>query len=416
MAATPSSPTAQRGWSSDARRIIAAQAARAFAYGLGAVLLGTTLQSRDFGTVTAGLVLGSVLAGTVIASLLVGRFGEVIGRRRCYITLYALLALTGIVFAYGTTAWMLMAVSLLGALSTEVIESGPFTSLEQAMLAGQFDQRRLARGFSVYNAVAAAGGSLGALAAAGIEPLRQTWPNPPDQQRFFLLLVPAAVVGLVLAKRLSAGVERPSVDRGHERSLGASGPVVLRLAALFSLDSFAGGFTVQAFVAFWLAQRFGASVGIVGATFFAFGVLQTASFLVSGWLAQRIGMLPTMVFTHLPSNVVLVLVAFAPNLSAAIALLLLRVLLSQMDVAPRQAYVMALVEPSARTTAASVTNTARYITRPVGPVLGGFAQSTALGLPFVIAGTLKSVYDLALWRWFRRVQLPDTATAGPSSD
>jgi MFS family permease len=127
----------------------------------------------------------------------------------------------------------------------------------------------------------------------------------------------------------------------------------------------------------------------------------------SGWLAERFGLLPTMVFTHLPSNLVLIAVAFSPNLTVAIALLLVRVLLSQMDVSPRQAYVMALVPPAERTSAASVTNTARYLTRPAGPVLAGAAQSVALGFPFVIGGTLKSVYDIALWRWFRRVSVPD---------
>jgi MFS family permease len=373
------------------------------------VLLGATLDERGISSLEVGVVLGSVLAGTVIASLVIGRYGDAVGRRRCYRALYALLALTGVVFAYASSAWLLIAVSLLGAMSTEVIESGPFTTLEQAMLAGQFEQRRLARGFSVYNAVAAAGGSLGALAAAGIGPLRDAWSDPPDQQRFFLLLVPAALIGLWLARGLSSEVEHSPLpsSTAAPRLLGESRPVVMRLAALFSLDSFAGGFTVQAFVAYWLAQRFDASVAVIGVTFFFFGVLQTLSFLSSGRLAERFGMLPTMVFTHLPSNLVLIAVAFSPNLAVAIALLLLRVLLSQMDVSPRQAYVMALVPPGERTAAASVTNTARYLTRPVGPVLAGAAQSVALGFPFVIAGSLKSVYDLVLWRWFRRVPLPD---------
>jgi MFS family permease len=373
------------------------------------VLLGATLDEHGYSSIEAGVVLGAVLAGTVIASLFIGRYGDRIGRRRCYLALYSILAVSGVVFAFSGTLWLLVAVSLFGALSTEVIESGPFTSLEQAMLAGQFEQRRLARGFSVYNAVAAAAGSLGALAAAGIGPLRDLWTDPPDQQRFFVLLVPAALIGLMLARRLSAAVEPPFADTPTTVSpaLGESRSVVIRLAALFSLDSFAGGFTVQAFVAYWLSQRFDASVEVIGATFFAFGMLQTASFLSSGWLAERFGLLPTMVFTHLPSNLVLIAVAFSPNLTVAIALLLVRVLLSQMDVSPRQAYVMALVLPAERTAAASVTNTARYLTRPAGPVLAGAAQSVALGFPFVIAGTLKSVYDVALWRWFRRVPLPD---------
>lgn len=373
------------------------------------MLLGTTLDDLGFSSVQAGLVLGAVLTGTVAASLFVGRFGDRLGRRRCYLALYGALAITGVVFAYGTSVSVLAAVSLVGALSTEVIESGPFTTLEQAMLAGELDHRRLARGFGLYNAVAAAAGSLGALAAAGIGPLRSVWSTSPSHQKFFLLLVPAAAVGMMIAGRLSDAVEqqRTLVEPVRSRPLGASRPIVVRLAALFSLDSFAGGFTVQAFVAFWLAQRFDASVGVIGVTFFAVGVLQTLSFLSSGRLADRFGMLPTMVFTHLPSNLVLIAIAFSPTLSVAIGLILLRTLLSQMDVPARQAYVMALVEPSERTAAASVTNTARYLTRPAGPILAGAAQSVALGFPFVIAGSLKSVYDVVLWRWFRHVPLPD---------
>ncbi len=188
-----------------------------------------------------------------------------------------------------------------------MIESGPFTTLEQAMLAGELEHRRITRGFGVYNAVAAAAGSLGALAAAGIGPLHSVWSTSPSHQRFFLLLVPAAGVGMVLAGRLSDAVEqrRTAADPVESRPLGPSRPIVVRLAALFSLDSFGGGFIVQAFVAFWLAQRFDASVGVIGVTFFAVGVLQTLSFLASGRLADHFGMLPTMVFTHLPSNLCL---------------------------------------------------------------------------------------------------------------
>jgi predicted MFS family arabinose efflux permease len=303
-------------------------------------------------------------------------------------------------------------VSLFGGLSTEVVESGPFTSLEQAMLAGELDNRRLARGFGVYNAVAAAAGSLGALAAAGIGPLRRGWSGAPSEPRFFLLFVPAALAGLVIARRLSPAVERGApVVAPRGRVFGASRPVVLRLAGLFAVDAFGGGFVVQAFIAFWLADGFHASVGVLGVTFFVIGLLQTASFLAAGPLAERFGLLTTMVFTHLPSNFVLVALAFAPNLPVAIALLLARTALAQMDVPTRQAYVMALVDPSERTAAASVTNTARYVPRPAAPLLAGATQTIALGAPFVIAGTVKSVYDLILWRWFRTVPLPEELNA-----
>jgi predicted MFS family arabinose efflux permease len=227
-----------------------------------------------------------------------------------------------------------------------------------------------------------------------------------------VLLVPAALAGAAIASRLTAAVEAPPKPATSTTStapsvLGASRPVVVRLAALFALDSFGGGFVVQAFIAFYLAQRFNASLGVLGITFFAVGVLQTLSFLVAGRLADRFGLLATMVFTHLPSNLLLIAMAFAPNLPTAITLLLLRVVLSQMDVPTRQAYVMALVDPAERTAAASVTNTARYLVRPIGPLLAGTVQTVGLGAPFVLAGTIKSIYDLVLWRWFRTVPIPE---------
>jgi predicted MFS family arabinose efflux permease len=184
---------------------------------------------------------------------------------------------------------------------------------------------------------------------------------------------------------------------------------VARLASLFALDSFGGGFTVSAFVAYWLRARFDASPAVIGATFFAMGLLQTVSFLVAPRLADRFGLLRTMVFTHLPSNLLLAVVAFAPNLGAAVVLLLARTALSQMDVPTRQAYVMVLVDADERTPAAAYTNTARYVSRPFGPPLAALAQTVALGLPFVIGGGIKSVYDVTLWRWFGRVPLPESA-------
>lgn len=396
---------------------MAAQAARAFGYGLGAVLLGATLDERGYSTLEAGLVLASVLTGTIVASVVLGRWADRWGRRRCYAALYLALAVSGAVFAYAGSVWVLAAVSLLGGLSTDVVESGPFTTLEQAMLAGELERHRLARGFGVYNAVAAASGSLGALAAGGIGPLRRSWSAAPAESRFFLLLVPAALAGLLCARRLTGNVERPGRAEAEPEGatatvpLGDARPVVFRLAGLFAMDSFGGGFVVQAFIALWLTQRFHASVGVLGIVFFAIGLLQTASFLAAGPISDRAGLLATMVFTHFPSNVLLVLVAFAPNLPVAIALLLARVVLSQMDVPTRQAYVMALVPPPARIGAASVTNTARYVVRPVGPLLAGALQSIGLGLPFVVAGSIKGGYDLILWRWFRNVRLPEERAA-----
>ena len=373
----------------DARRVLAAQAARAFGYGLGAVLLGSMLHQRRYSSTEAGALLAAVLGGTILASLVVGRWGDAFGRRRCYAVLYGVLAVTGLVFAFANSVWPLVIVSLAGGLSTEVVESGPFTSLEQAMLAGQMQRTELARGFGVYNAVATAAGSIGALAAAGIGVLRRSWSHAPADARFFVLLVPAALAGMVIAGRLSTRVEAPPTTATSTTSidpsvLGASRPVVVRLAALFALDSFGGGFVVQAFIAFWLAatlrrlarrprrhvlRRRRAADGVVPRRRAARRAVRSAA---------HDGVHPSAIEPVARRRGVRAEPAHGDRLAVAA-----RVVLSQMDVPTRQAYVMALVDPPERTAAASVTNTARYLVRPIGPLLAGSVQSVGLGAPFV---------------------------------
>jgi predicted MFS family arabinose efflux permease len=401
------------GLPADVRVVLAAQGLRAFAYGLGAVLLGRTLAAQRLGGIGAGLVLAATVAGTAIASLVVARCGDRVGRRRSYRALYVLLAVTGMVFTLAGSPWLLVAAGLLGAMSSEVIESGPFTSLEQAMLATDLTGRRRVHGFGLYNAVAALAGSLGALAAALPAAARHLWPGAPGDQRWFLLFVPVALAGAVLAGRLTNRVEatgpvQPTASRpqGTGSGLDRSRRTVTRLAGLFAVDSFAGGITVSAFIAYWLTTRFAASATTIAVTFAVLGLLQTASFLAAPLIAERIGLLATMVFTHLASDLFLAAVAFAPSLPVAIGLLAARTSLSQMDVPTRQAYVMALVDPGERTAAAAYTGTVRYLTRPFGPPVAGLAQTISLGLPFLLSGALKAGYDLTLWAWFRHVPLP----------
>jgi MFS family permease len=336
-----------------------------------------------------GVLFTAIVAGTAFTSYLVGRYGDRIGRRRTYALLFVALAVTGVAFGLSDNFWVLTIVALAGALSTEVVESGPFTSLEQSILPGVVDASRRTRVFGTYNAVATVAGSVGALAAGGPTLLREVWPRLPPDQRFFLVLVPVGLVGATLAISLSDDAEA-------RRN-------VLRLSTLFAVDSLAGGFVLQSFISYWLRARFGASAELLGAVFFAVGLLQSASFVVATRLAGRLGLLKTMVFTHLPSNVLLAAIPLAPNLTVAIALLLGRSALSQMDVPTRQAFVVALVDPDERTAAAAYTNTARYAARPLAPALAGASQQVVLGLPFFLGGTIKALYDIALWLWFRRI-------------
>ncbi len=300
---------------------------------------------------------------------------------------------------FALTGWLpaLIVAGLTGTLSTDVVESGPFTSLEQAMLphaAGVHDRTHL---FGTYNTVATLAGSCGALVAlVGSSP---EW----------LLVYPvAAGAGLLASARLSRAVER-----GHELEeeplppLHRSRGILTRLSGLFALDSFGGGFVPQTFIAYLFVRKYDASPQALAIVFFSIGILQALSFQLAVRFAGRIGLLRTMVFTHLPSNLLLAAVAFAPNLASAIALLLSRFALSQMDVPTRQAYVMAVVDPSERTAAAAYTNTARYLARPVAPLIAGATLRGALGAPFLIAGALKSIYDVGLYALFRNVELGD---------
>jgi MFS family permease len=385
----------------DAQRIFLVQALRAFVYGLGSVLIGVTLADLGLSGVEVGLVISALVAGTALVSVLLARYGDRVGRLRCYSGLLGVMAIAGTVFALTDSVWLLVLAALTGTLSTEVVESGPFTSLEQAMLPSASEGRDPTRLFGHYNTIATLAGSLGALAAVGTR-LVDVQP-----QRFLLAYPFAAVAAIVVAAGLGRAVDSRGVAPAHPRPpVEKSRGIVARLSALFALDSFGGGFVTQAFLAYWFTERWDTSPATLGVMFFVIGLLQAASFQLAVRIAGRIGLLNTMVFTHLPSNLLLALIPFAPSQRVAIALVFGRFALSQMDVPTRQAYVVAVVDPDERTAAASYTNTARYVVRPVAPLVSGPILAVSLSAPFVIAGVLKSAYDAGLYSLFRHVRVP----------
>ena len=389
----------------DLRRILVIQALRAFLYGFGSVLIGTVLASEGLGSFGIGAVLTAMLAGMAIASLIIGRRGDRIGRRRTYALLLLVMGAAGTVFAL--TRWVpaLILAALTGTLSTDPNESGPITSIEQAMM-GSAPLKARARVFGRYNAVAYLAGAVGSLAAGGPAAFRKLYPALPADQRWLLVFPVVAVACAILAWKMSPGVEMD--DRRDVRLSDRSRNNVRGLAALFSLDSYAGGFVVQTFLVYWFHRRFGATTEQMGLVFFAAGLLQATSSVAAGRLASKIGLLNTMVFTHLPSNILLMAVPFSPVFAGSVALLLARFAFSQMDVPARQAYVVTIVDPSERTAAAAYTNTARYITRPGGPASAGALLHVSVSAPFIAAGGIKIVYDLVLYRRFRAVALAES--------
>jgi predicted MFS family arabinose efflux permease len=396
----------------DIRIILTIQGLRAFAYGFASVLLGVVLAAARFSDLKVGAILTAMLAGMALTSIAVGRWGERVGRRRLYGSLLALMGVAGAVFAL--TRWFpaLLLAALSGTLSPDPNESGPITSLEQAMIGGVRLSRRV-RAFGRYNAVAFAAGSVGSLAAGLPALLRKVISGVPSNQWWLLMFPVIGVVCRVLAARLSPAVEvgpAPATLAGKPAPLVRSRATVRKLAALFALDSFGGGFITQTFLVFWFGRALGASTGLLAVVFFVAGILQAGSSMLASPIAARIGLLNTMVFSHLPSNLALMAVPLAPNLPIAVAILMARFAISQMDVPARQAYVVTMVDPEERVAASAYTNTARYLTRPVAPSIGGALMShVGQGSPFFAAGGLKILYDILIYFQFRKVPDPGKA-------
>ena len=402
--------------SADLRRIMVARGVRGLASGYLSVVIGVELHRQGLSGLQIGFVLGAILGGAAIALLTVRHFADKAGRRRMYVGGYLAQAAAGLVLVLSPVWWLVALIGLTGAMSGEIVDSGALGSLEQVMLATAMRAEHRLRAFSRYGAVGAATGALGALGAGLLEFAYPGAVGPSS----YIPIIPLAAIGAMAAWGLSPHVEHGGAATASEAgtpvsSAGRADPatrrVVRRLSGLFALDSFGAGFAVQAYVAYWLAARFNANTLAIGVIFLGLGVLQTLSMQVAGRLGEKFGLLETMVFTHLPSNVFLAAIAFAPNLPVATALLSLRAFLSEMDVPTRNAYVMALVPAEDRTHAAATTSLARLLARPFGPVVGGVVQGIAPGAPFLVSGVLKGVYDVALWLWFRAVPLGE-ANAG----
>jgi len=399
----------KRGFSVDSKKVVAIRSIRGFLVGFSSLLLGTTLNVLHFTSLQVGLILGIGVAGSVLASIMAARLERIWGLRRSYVVLLIIFALSGFVLAFSASVVLFAIIALTGTLSVDSTDNGPLTSLEHSMLGRDLKASKRIEGFGIYNIFASIAASVGALFSGVPLVLHKYLPFIPREQRFFLLLAPFGLLCAVLATRLSSSLEMISNpdDSGSLGGLYRSKLDVRKLSLLFATDAFGGGFIIQSFVTYWFEVRYHAASATMAIVFFITGLLQSISFSLAIHIAKRFGLLRTMVFSHLPSNILLTFLAFAPNLSFAIALFFVISLLSKMDVPTRQAYVMGLVNPEERTAAATYTNSARNILRPLAPVLGGMSQSIFLGLPFLVAGVTKGVYDLSLWAWFRNVHLDE---------
>ncbi|HEV7733247.1 MAG TPA: MFS transporter [Candidatus Binatia bacterium] len=390
----------------DARRLLTTRALRGLADGLVSILLAAHLDRLGFTPVEIGVIVTGTLLGSAIVTMAVGLGGVHVQRRTLLLAASGLMLATGLGFAGFTTFWPLLVVAVLGTLNPTAGDVSVFLPVEQAALAQTATGVQRAHAFARYNVAGSLAGGLGALASIVPERLASTLGLPSTAAaRFGFLLYAAVAIALAgIYRRLTAAVEHATTAH---RPLASSRSVVFRLAALFSLDSFGGGFVPQSLVVLWLHQRFDLSVATAGSIFFAAGLLAAFSQLMSSRIAARIGYVRTMVYTHLPANVFLVLAGIVPSAPLAVTFLLLRSALSQMDVPARQAYVMALVPPEERTAASSVTNVPRSLAAALPPLATGWLLGwSSFGWPLVVAGIIKIAYDLLLLAQFHAV-LPD---------
>lgn len=369
---------------------------RLFAFGLISVFLVLYLTSLGFSAGEVGLLLSLTLIGDTLISLWITVNTDRIGRRRMLILGALLMAGAGVVFALTDNYWLLLVAAAIGVISPSGNEVGPFLAIEQASVSQLVHEENRTKVFAWYNLAGSFATAAGALVSGFLLPLTS----------YQWLIGLYAGIGALLALlflALGREVETTSIPVQSRFGLHQSRKIVWKLSALFSLDSFAGGFVMQSLLAWWLHVRFGADVVVLGSLFFAANILAGLSALSAAWLAKRIGLIRTMVFTHIPSNILLILVPFMPDLFWASGLLLVRFSISQMDVPTRQAYTMAVVAPDERSAAAGWTGIARTTGSAISPVLCGLivAVPGMLAAPLVLAGGLKIVYDLLLYRSFQ---------------
>ncbi len=371
--------------------LLTSRGLRAFGFGFAAVLIGVHLERRGLPAGLIGLTLGIGLAAASLSGLVSAGLAARLSRRRVLALSGLLMALTGADLAFATQHALLVAAGLTGMLGAASVDLGPFASVEQAVLAETATPEGRNVAFARYSLTGGLFNAAGAVAA--------TFATSPERTRLFFIVY--AAIGLataVLPPLMSNRVEAPGVAT----AFGSFRPLA-GLAALFALDALGGGFVANAVIAYWLHVRFGADAASLGPIFAAVAILQALSYEVSGRLADRFGLVNTMVYTHLPSNVLLLMVPFSPSLPWAVGILLARFAISQMDVPARQAYVVSIVPPAERAGAVAMTGAVRGVAQSFGPLLAGIAiGASAFGVPFFVGGGLKIVYDVGLFAGFRR--------------
>jgi MFS family permease len=395
----------------DVRLLFAARIVRMAAYGGLSVVLVLYLTAIGLDGFRVGVVLAATLLGDALISLVLTTRADRLGRRRTLLVGAGLMLLAGVVFAVTTDFWVIVISATIGVLSPSGNEVGPFLAVEQASLSHVVGDERRTTAFGWYTVAGALATATGTLVAGvGVQSLMGSGVGTVDAYR--MVIVAYAISGVALAavfSFLTPAIEVPAPATVSRFGLHRSRGTVARLSALFALDAFAGGFVIQSLVSYWFATRWGLEPAVLGGVLFVANVLAAGSALAATWLAHRIGLVETMVYTHLPSNVLLMLVPLMPTAGLAVAVWFLRMSISQMDVPTRQSYTMAVVAPDERSAAAGITGIARTVGVGLSPFIAAPLAASAVyaSVPFFIAGSLKIVYDLLVYRGFRHVRPPE---------
>ncbi len=407
-------PEAQalRSLTRDGRLLFSTRSVRLFAFGLVSVILVLYLTQVGFSDSQVGILLSLTLAGDAAISLWITTRADRMGRRRMLIVGGVLMIIAGVAFAFSGNFIVLTLAAIIGTISPSGNEVGPFLSIEQAGLSQIIPDNQRTAVFAWYNLSGSVATALGALIGGGLAQLLQSNGVSPLTS-FRVILVMYALLGallVVIFNRITTVIETPQkpVSTTSRLGLEKSRGIVLQLSALFALDAFGGGLIVQSLVAYWFFTRFGVDTAVIGAIFFGANIFAGLSALAAARMAARFGLINTMVYTHVPSNILLILVPLMPNLPLAIIMLLLRFSISQMDVPTRQSYVVAVVSPDERAAAAGVTGIARTVGAMFSPLItGSLLGAGLLSVPFFLAGGLKLLYDYSLYRSFKTIKPPE---------
>lgn len=396
--------------SRDGKLILAAKGIRAFGFGFVSVVLFIYLNAIGFNVLLDGVIFSIILMGGALFTVIGSLYADRLGRRRYLVILAMLMTVSGLIYAATTNLILLIIASLIGALSASGGDVGSFQSIEQAVLPQTCSREKRNSAFAVYNVTGRLGAAAGAL-YSGLPTLLDLHIGAGPLGTFrplFLSYAAMALVTSLIYVTLSKEIEAPQHGHAQKNTTRISQetrPIITKLALLIGVDSFAGGFVLQSIVSYWFYAKFHIALTELSLIFFLTGVLSATAFIVSGKLADRIGAINTMVFTHLPSSIFLMLIPIAPTFALSLGFYLIRQPLSLMDVPARQSYVVSVVQPSERTVAAGVTNIASNSATAISPSVTGFVmQFISLSMPFYICGILKIAYDITLYRSFRKVK------------